>query len=318
MDCSGCHVFPGPLCGELAAGRLVINVPFGWMVLAYSPLNRMRDAYYALLLMLAILSRFFPQQWLLGEQFSDFGAVVSADYAFLSFIMMAGLSVFPSTAWEGAMLSSPVLAVEVIAMTLRLEGMTWSTFYGAFWLLLLVAVVVTLAGMRQLGFMIALVHQAIRDPLTTSFSRLSGEELLEIQFIIAIRSHSPLALAFIDLDHFKKINDRFGHEAGDEVLVNVVKQIREQLRTGDMLARWGGEAFILILPNMYCSDAMIAIERLREAGFGKAPDGAPVTASIGLSEWIEDRAPDWKTLVDMADWRRYLVKRRGKNCAVGW
>lgn len=172
--------------------------------------------------------------------------------------------------------------------------------------------------MSQLGFMIALVHQAIRDPLTTSFSRLSGEELLEIQFIIATRSHSPLALAFIDLDNFKQINDRFGHEAGDEVLVHVVKRIREQLRTGDMLTRWGGEEFILILPNMYCSDAVIAVERLRETGFGKALDGAPVTASVGLSEWIEDRAPDWKTLVDIADRRMYLAKMCGKNGAVEW
>jgi len=127
-------LFPWPLCGELAAGRLVVSVLFGWMALTYPPSNNMRDAYHALLLMLTIPVAFFffSQQLLLGEPFSGFGAAVSAGYAFLPFIMVAGLSVFPLTAWEGAVLSAPVLVAEVIAMTLHLEGMTWGAVYGAF------------------------------------------------------------------------------------------------------------------------------------------------------------------------------------------
>jgi GGDEF domain-containing protein len=85
----------------------------------------------------------------------------------------------------------------------------------AFWLLALITGVSTLAGMSQLAFMIALVRQAIRDPLTGVFSRRSGEETLDLQFTIAQRSNAALSIAFIDLDHFKSINDSFGHEAGD-------------------------------------------------------------------------------------------------------
>jgi diguanylate cyclase (GGDEF)-like protein len=161
--------------------------------------------------------------------------------------------------------------------------------------------------------MIALVRQAVRDPLTGVFSRSSGEEVVELQFSIASRSGAPLSVAFIDLDHFKSVNDRFGHDAGDRVLINMTEIVNRNLRRGDVLARWGGEEFLLIMPNTDVEKAEAAIARLRSIGFGSRPDNAPVTASIGIAERSAMQAADWKALVDMADQRMYRAKQSGRD-----
>lgn len=311
-------VFPWPLWGKLAMGRAAVSLAFGALALSFRSSTQMRDAYVALGVMFAIptLFFFFSHQLLTDFPLDGLAASVSAGYAFLPFVMVAGLSVFPLTALEGALFASPVLLVEAVTALVNWDKIEPSAFFGTFWLLMLIAVVATLSGMSQLGFMIALVRQAIRDPLTGCFSRLSGEELLEIQFIISVRSSSPLSLAFIDLDDFKGVNDTYGHEAGDRVLTTAAERIRANLRTGDMLSRWGGEEFILIFPNTFTKDALQAIDRLREVGFGQRPDGKPVTASIGVAERIDDRPVDCKKLIEIADGRMYLAKQAGKNRVV--
>jgi diguanylate cyclase (GGDEF)-like protein len=177
----------------------------------------------------------------------------------------------------------------------------------------LITGVSNLAGVSQLAFMIALVRQAIRDPLTGVFSRRSGEETLELQFTIAKRSMAPLSIAFVDLDHFKSVNDSFGHDAGDSVLKCAATTIGQQLRRGDMLVRWGGEEFVLILPNTDMGQARIAMKRLRQAGFGLRPDQQAITASIGLSELKEENVDTWRELVEIADQRMYFAKRHGRD-----
>ncbi len=173
-----------------------------------------------------------------------------------------------------------------------------------------------LAGLSQLAFMIALVRDAIRDRLTGAFSRHSGEELLELQFTLSTRAETPLTVAFIDLDRFKRINDEFGHEVGDEVLIEATRRLRATLRTGDVLARWGGEEFVLIMPNTQSEQAAAALERVRAGGLGTRPDGQPVTASFGISERLQDGASNWRELVDIADRRMYEAKRGGRNRIV--
>jgi diguanylate cyclase (GGDEF)-like protein len=230
--------------------------------------------------------------------------------------MVAGLSMFPLTALEGLIFAAPVLIAEVAAALLQVDTLNLTSLISTSWLVVIIAVVATLSSMSQLGFVISLVRTSIRDGLTGCYSRMSGTELLEIQFIIATRSNAPLSLAFIDLDNFKSVNDSFGHEAGDLVLSTAAERTRATLRTGDMLVRWGGEEFILIMPNTFCNDAITTIERLRASGFGIRPDDKPVTASIGIAERIEDKTDDWKTLVEIADQRMYTAKQSGKNRAV--
>ena len=312
-------VFPFPLWFGLALMRLITGVAFATLVLYYRPNGELLDAYRAMALLFAIPTLFYIASFTLLNhyQLAGISAAIGAGYAFLPFVLLAGLSVFPLTLLESLAVASPILIAQGFAGTLSWSTLDWPSFAGAFWLLFLITGVATLAGLSQLAFMIALVRQAIRDPLTGAFSRRSAEEVLELQFTIATRSKAALALAFIDLDHFKSINDRFGHEAGDKALIDMTTLIGNNLRHGDMLARWGGEEFLLIMPNTDSNQAHAALQRLRSTGFGLRPDNTPLTASIGICERGADQIADWKGLVELADQRMYQAKQGGRDRVVG-
>jgi diguanylate cyclase (GGDEF)-like protein len=312
-------ILPWPVSGQLALGRIASSMAFIGLMISFRNSRSMRDAYLALAIMFAIPTIFFVFSYsLLAQiQLNDLASTISAIYAFLPLIMVAGLSMFPLTAIEGAIFAAPVLIAEIVSSFMHMDTLNLSPVISTSWLVIVIAIVATLSGMSQLGFMIALVRTALRDALTGCFSRLSGMELLEIQFIISSRSGTPLALAFIDLDNFKSVNDTYGHEAGDQILVAAAEHIRDSLRTGDMLARWGGEEFILIMPNTFCREAIAAIERLRSTGLGMRPDNStPMTASIGIAERTEDHIGDCKSMIDIADQRMYLAKQAGKNRSI--
>jgi len=308
-------VFPLPLWITLAVMRLLACAAFTALLLYYRPSGNLLDAYRAMALLFAIPTVFYiASHTLLGTYaLSGFSAAIAAGYAFLPFVLVAGLSIFPLTLLESILFACPILLAQGIAASLSWQTLNLPSHAGAFWLLALISGVSTLAGMSQLAFMIALVRQAIRDPLTGVFSRRSGEEVLDLQYIVSGRSNAPLSVAFIDLDHFKSINDRFGHEAGDQALISTTERITTTLRRGDMLVRWGGEEFLLIMPNTDVDQAVLAISRMRETGLGLRPDGTPLTASIGIAERAVDQTGDWKELLDKADQRMYRAKQGGRN-----
>ncbi|HUW49871.1 MAG TPA: GGDEF domain-containing protein [Sulfuricella sp.] len=312
-------VFVWPVSGMLAAGRLVASLAFGMLALSYGKSTKMADAYRALAILFGIPTLFFIYSHPLLSHFQMVGpaAAIAAGYAFLPFVMVAGLSVFPLTAVEGAFFALPVLLAEALVAFWQLDMLDWSSHLGAFWLLVLIAAVATLAGMSQLSFMISLVRQASHDGLTGCFARSSGEELLDIQFHIAARSGTPLSVVFADLDNFKGINDSFGHDAGDHVLKAAADALRSNLRTGDILLRWGGEEFAIIFPGTDCATAAKVIARLRERGMGYRPEGDRLTASFGIAERLTDQAKDWRQLVEIADQRMYQAKLAGKDRCVG-
>ncbi|MBC7859810.1 MAG: GGDEF domain-containing protein [Burkholderiaceae bacterium] len=311
-------VFPFPLSLNLALMRFVATAAFASLLFYYRPTGDLLNAYRAMALLFFIPTLFYvATHMMLGNyKLAGISAAIGAGYAFLPFVLLAGLSIFPLTLLESVMISSPILVAQSVSGFLQWHTMDWPSFAGAFWLLVLITGVSTLAGMSQLAFMIALVRQAIRDPLTGVFSRNSGEEVVELQFTIAARSGAPLSVAFIDLDFFKHVNDQFGHEAGDKVLIGMTDIVGGNLRQGDMLARWGGEEFLLIMPNTTLAQAELALNRLRGTGFGMRPEQKPVTASIGVAERLEDQAGDWKALVEMADQRMYLAKQTGRDRIV--
>jgi diguanylate cyclase (GGDEF)-like protein len=313
-------VFPFPLWLNLALMRLLACGAFASLLLYYRPNGNLFDAYRAMALLFAIPTVFYVASYtLLGRyQLTGMSAAIGAGYAFLPFVLLTGLSIFPLTLLENLVIASPILIAQGVAGSLRWATLDWPAFAGAFWLLVLITGVSTLAGTSQLAFMIALVRQAIRDPLTGVFSRSSGEEVLELQFTIASRSGAMLSIAFIDLDHFKNINDQFGHEAGDKVLLNMTDIVSRSLRRGDLLARWGGEEFLLIMPNTDLAQAEAALVRLRDIGFGLNPQKSPVTASIGIAERVADQASEWKSLVEIADQRMYRAKQNGRDQVCSW
>ncbi len=311
-------VFPSQLWITLMVMRLLACGAFASLVVHYRPSGDLFDAYRAMLILFAIPTVFYISSYfvLATYQLTGLSAAIAAGYTFLPFVLLAGLSIFPLTMLENIIIATPILLTQGIAGYYTWGTLNWPSYAAAFWLLALITGVSTLAGMSQLAFMIALVRQAIRDPLTGVFSRRSGEEVLDLQSIVSTRSNAPLAVAFFDVDHFKSVNDQFGHEAGDRVLISTTEHIARSLRRGDMLVRWGGEEFLVIMPNTDIEQALVAVSRARELGFGQRPDGTPVTASIGIAERSIDLVSDWKELVEKADQRMYRAKQSGRDRIV--
>ncbi len=308
-------VFSYPLWLGLAAFRLLACGAFACLLLFYRPSGNLFDAYRAIAILFAIPTVFYIASHTLlgGYQLTQFSAVVATGYAFLPFVLMAGLAIFPLTLVENLVLAFILLLAQALAGYLSWSTLNWPSFAGAFWLLILIAGVTALASLSQLAFMIALVRQAIRDPLTGVFSRGSGQEIMQLQWDTARRHDSGLAVAFVDLDHFKSINDTFGHDAGDQVLRDCTRHLLTNLRSTDSLVRWGGEEFVVIMPDTDIEQARLALGRMVQKGFGLRPDGLPLTASIGLAERCADRPESGQQLLEQADKRMYQAKASGRN-----
>lgn len=312
-------VFEWRLAVWLIVLRLSASTAFLALAFDRRSCEDMPCAWWRLASLLAIPTLFFAisHPLLCNQGVDDLRVAVSAGYGYLPFVMVAGLSVFPLTALEGALFAAPMLGAHLAAGFYGSLVMPFPSYLSALWLLVLIAVVATLAAISQLHFMIALLEQAAHDALTGAFSRRIGEELLKLQVAHAERAAQPLSAIFVDLDDFKAVNDRYGHEEGDRVLRHAANTIRSLLRQSDALVRWGGEEFLVVMPDTPVEGAMIAVERMRRAGFGKRPDGSLQTASIGIAEQTADRPADWESLVELADQRMYRAKQDGKDRVVG-
>ncbi len=312
--------FPSSLALQLIGLRLVVCLAFFALLLFYRDSARIADAYLAMLILFAIPTLFYVSSHTLLAHYalSDMSAAVASGYAFLPFVLMAGLALFPLTLLENLLVVGALLLAQLLAGYLNWSTLNWPSFAGAFWLLMLIGGVTNLACMSQLAFMIALLRQAIRDDLTGMFSRGSGEEILQVQWSTSLRNNSALSLAFIDLDHFKEINDSYGHTVGDHALRSASQSIQDCMRSSDSLVRWGGEEFLLIMPDTDMTRARQAMERILANGLGLRPDGTALTASIGLAERYFDNIDVPHLLLELADQRMYKAKQAGRNriCAL--
>jgi diguanylate cyclase (GGDEF)-like protein len=164
-------------------------------------------------------------------------------------------------------------------------------------------------------------EQALVDALTGLANRRSAEQKLTVELARAVRFGSPLSLVFADLDHFKQVNDRFGHPSGDLVLRELAAVLAATVREIDLAARWGGEEFCLILPGTDLAGAARLAERVRTALAERTiltAEGLPlhVTASFGVS--AQPPLASAEELIASADAALYDAKRRGRNCvAIG-
>ncbi|MBT8767264.1 diguanylate cyclase [Metapseudomonas boanensis] len=160
-----------------------------------------------------------------------------------------------------------------------------------------------------------LLRLATTDPLTGALNRRAFEERAEQELQRARRQRTALCLALLDLDHFKRINDRHGHQTGDEVLRQFSHLCQQQARRTDLFARYGGEEFILVLPDTAAESATHLLERIRqtlECLELQSPDGPlRVSVSIGLAALTEDQ--DLLGLQAAADAALYQAKERGRN-----
>lgn len=158
-------------------------------------------------------------------------------------------------------------------------------------------------------------HAAETDGLTRVLNRRAIEARLRA-LCHPKRQQQGLALLFIDLDHFKLINDRYGHAAGDACLQGIVEPVRQELRTSDSLGRWGGEEFVVLLPGASLASACQVAERIRSRlKTLRIPTGGNVlglTTSIGVAA-LGPTVPDADALINAADTAAYLAKQRGRD-----
>jgi diguanylate cyclase (GGDEF)-like protein len=165
-----------------------------------------------------------------------------------------------------------------------------------------------------------LYEASVRDSLTGAFNREYLQERLKSELAFALRHRTETSLIMFDLDHFKRVNDNFGHQAGDAVLIDVVRNVNKTLRAEDVLARYGGEEFAISLRGVNIEGAERLAERIR-AGNARAlrvgSNDVPISMSLGcaaLAECIS--TPNPEALVAIADRRLYAAKSGGRNRVV--
>ncbi|MEZ5446828.1 MAG: diguanylate cyclase [Gammaproteobacteria bacterium] len=234
---------PHSLWVAVGTARLVVIVPFLAMLWALRAGARHRGVVaLALFALFAVPAIFYvwTMQILGAGSGAGMAEAVVATHTFFPLLVVAGMGLFPLTVTESLALSLPVFVARGWVVWAVLAPGELYAVLGALWFLLLVAAAGALAAGSQLALLIALLRQSIRDPLTGAFSRASGEELLALEMTIAQRDDKPFAVAFIDLDRFKDVNDRHGHDAGDRVLAAAAASVAGSLRTTDALLRWGG------------------------------------------------------------------------------
>jgi diguanylate cyclase (GGDEF)-like protein len=167
----------------------------------------------------------------------------------------------------------------------------------------------------------ALEIQATHDGLTGIWNRRAIMDLLDQELGRCFRTHTPVAIIMADLDHFKQINDTYGHMAGDDVLREASQRIGPNLRNYDAVGRYGGEEFLIVLPGCSPTDALRIAERIRESiaisPVKTSAGNIPITMSLGLAVTGESREMDIESqkrvLVHAADEALYIAKREGRN-----
>jgi len=164
----------------------------------------------------------------------------------------------------------------------------------------------------------ALEELAIRDSLTHIYNRRHFLEVTKREIARASRFNHATSLILIDIDHFKTVNDTYGHLMGDQVLRDVVLRIKENLRESDILARYGGEEFIVLMPETNAIQAWYGAERLRrvvgDRPFAIGQENLAVTISVGVTSWLPcPSLPPLEGLLDQADQALYRAKQNGRN-----
>lgn len=190
-------------------------------------------------------------------------------------------------------------------------SMLWQALLGAALLLLFLAYRYRIIHLhnRQLQ------EIARHDQLTGLYNRRLLHHALNECVALSNRYQRPLSVIFFDIDDFKQVNDQFGHNCGDQVLQSIATTLRDSCRSTDSYGRWGGEEFIIILPESGLQSAMSSAEKIRKAVADMTPDDPhqpPVTCSFGVAEYANHETAD--DFINRADQALYRAKAAGKNC----
>ncbi len=161
---------------------------------------------------------------------------------------------------------------------------------------------------------------AALDALTGIYNRRFGYNRLQEEFSRAIRSSSSLSLIMFDIDHFKSINDTYGHMVGDKLIVSITKNVNSVIREGDVMIRYGGEEFLCVLPGASQQDAQFVAERIRiivrDTVLKNDEQAIQATVSLGTVTYPQKDVKDIQQLIKLADEAMYNAKKSGRNRVV--
>jgi len=160
-----------------------------------------------------------------------------------------------------------------------------------------------------------LEEKASKDALTNLFNRGKFDDVLRKEVALSLTSGAPLSLIFLDIDHFKRINDTYGHDVGDTVLISLAKLLKETTRKGDFIARWGGEEFVVVLHSTDVQQAETLANKLRkEVAEHQFEIPTKLTISLGVTQYKEGE--DVSSFVKRADEALYEAKASGRNRVI--
>ena len=173
------------------------------------------------------------------------------------------------------------------------------------------------ASLKHIQRFSTVKKEATHDTLTNLFNRRQFEERLGTETKKAFESQSNLSIIMVDIDHFKKVNDTFGHDGGDKVLREIASLLKNSVRQQDTVARYGGEEFVLLLPGVSLDPTNMVAERIRRLVentlFDMGQTQIHITISLGISNFPIHRVKSKEELVKMADLALYEAKKGGRN-----
>ena len=227
----------------------------------------------------------------------------------LIFLFIVGYFLFAGTLW---MFRDSLGMLSLIPSLLLFLGGIFVFFVGQ----------LALKTTNDIKDLAVLKQESITDALTGLRNRRYFDQRISEEVALSTRYKLPLTLMLIDVDHFKKINDTYGHTVGDEVLQTLSKIIQNVVRDSDIVARYGGEEIVIITPNTTKEEAAILAERLREkveqtkvATIATTQEVVQVTISIGLCS-LSPIITDKEALLEESDQSLYLAKKHGRNRVV--
>lgn len=313
------YAFPLSLAAPLAGCLVLAGVLLVTLVFACQRTPSVGRARLAVGLLLTVVAAVFvfSDQILLRANLSIGNHAAESAYTLLPFFCLAGLAVVPLSLAELSLFAVPFLSIFLASFLMPSNSVIWGHSPIVLTSILSFVVVITgISSLSQLNLMQGMLRQSLRDPVTRTLNRRSGELILELELAQAKRSGFPLTVVFLDLNDFKQVNDQLGHVAGDEVLRCVANFLRTGLRASDALVRWGGDEFLLIMPRATEVDVTKRLTALMDRQWSPTFYGWNVTWSMGIAQWPNDSDADTgKALLTMADSRMYSTKqRRNDDC----
>ncbi len=237
-------------------------------------------------------------------------------YSFIPYMLVTMLAIFPFTLLESSLLGLSLLALQVFALY-RSEILFTLAGIQDLWLLVALLCIAITANYFQLTLMLRLHREATHDPLTGLLNRGA---LMRAMARLSTHGDPPqAALLMMDLDHFKHINDRYGHMTGDDVLRHFTRQLSQTLRPSDITSRYGGEEFMVILLNTDLPTALELAERIRlhtENTSLQDYEGNTIRYTVSIGIAMLKPGKNFETAIREADNRLYEAKRQARNRVV--